>query len=85
MSEVSSFVSLETFSAEFPTVTAAVELNLYPFEHMCYTHRATHSRCLWYKQVEVWLDNLLHQFTNIKKVEKRMLMLVKVSVSSTAT
>lgn len=53
-------------------VIAAVQLNLYPFELMCYTHRATHSRCLSYKQVEVGLDNLLHHhFTNSLKSRKK--------------
>lgn len=71
MSEVSIFVSLEIFSVGFPTVIAAVQLNLYPFELLCYTHRATHSRCSSYKQVEVWLDNLLHHFTNSLKSRKK--------------
>lgn len=38
MSEVNIFVSLEVFSVGFPTVIAAVQLNLYPFELTCFTH-----------------------------------------------
>lgn len=83
MSEVNIFVSLEIFSVGFPTVIAAVQLNLYPFELMCYTYRATHSRCLSYKQVEVGLDNLLHRFTNSLKGRKKNAV-VKGSVSSTS-
>lgn len=71
MSEVRIFVPLEIFSVGFPTVIEAVQLNLYPFELRCYTYRATHSRHLSYKLVEVWLDNLLHHFTNSLKSRKR--------------
>lgn len=41
MSEVSIFVSLEIFSVVFPTVTAAVQLNLYPFELVLHTQSNT--------------------------------------------
>lgn len=71
MSEVNIFTSLEIFSLGFLMVIAAVQFNLYPFEGMCYTHRATQSRYLSYKQVRVRLDNLLHTLQTIKKQKKK--------------